>query len=542
MPNEDGSSQLRSKTKLPGAGVLVLARPRATRAKAPKTRSGCKECKRRRIKCDEARPSCKRCIIGRRTCDFSLSSGAIPLPSTQNSEPHSTSVATVTKSDFQILTEPNYILNLFNSQQQWDLFSVFVFSNEQAGTLPINTLSALTPQLAQHEVAIREICCAIGAAAGAFTILNTPPAADEINYNASLKHYNRALQAIRRAESSTNTLLTVAIVSILFVTYDMLRGDMKTAFAHFSHGHRIINSYFDERCKETGLPFSKLQFSTLESAVFEMLQRLTTHPWALNLGFGSSADHKLLRCCQGGKDMHRVQDMPESFRDLAQALKWWDVVQHFLLHRVRGIGTQERVSSASSSPKSFSDPSPLSSLSPEQCQPGSVLEDSEWTESFAALHGWHNSFSPLLQAARLRKTEDPYPYLNACTLETLYLESLTSLHLHHRKECNVLPDVKPIYLEMIQTTKEMQRHCSKTALLDNAIMRPLTFVLYKCRDADICQGIKDILEVSDRNSRMAAPLLSMMHRKQGEEVPQKMKNLERAMGWYFTSCGVTQVL
>jgi hypothetical protein len=171
-----------------------------------------------------------------------------------------------------------------------------------------------------------------------------------------------------------------------------------------------------------------------------------------------------------------------------------------------------------------------------------VLEDSEWTESFAALHGWHNSFSPLLQSATLRKRDDPYSYLNACTLETLYLESLTSLHLHHRKDCNVLPDVKPIYLEIIHTAQEMQRHCSKTAFLDNAIMRPLTFVLYKCRDADVRQGIKEILEASDKNSQMAVPLLTMMDRKQGEEVPQKMRNIERAMGWYFTACGVTQVL
>lgn len=441
----------------------------------------------------------------------------------------------------QLPQEPSYILSLFSSQQQHDLFAVFVFSNSQAGTLPVNTLSALTPQLAHANLAVREMCCAIGAAAAAFTVPGTPAAVDEVQYEASLRHYNRALRAVRAAVPERDALLTVALVSILFVTYDMLRGDMKTAFAHFNHGRRIIDSYFDARCRDAGQPLSQLRLSTLEAAVFEMLQRLTTHPWVLDLDQqGTRLDgHRELShaCCRSGRHRGRVRDLPESFRDLAAALRWWDVVQHFLLHQL-----QATHASSSSSPEpspSPSEPSPSSTSSP----PSRPMPDSAWNASLSALRSWHNSFSPLLQSARLHKSTDPYRYLNACTLETLYLESLTSLHARHGGgDVDVLPDVKRVYLDMVQTTRQMQQRYARSTFLDNAIMRPLTYVAYKSVDTDVREGIREVLEGSVGASHMAAPLRSMMNRKRGEAVPQKMRNIERAMGWYFTSCGVTQVL
>ncbi|PMD57420.1 uncharacterized protein K444DRAFT_53748, partial [Hyaloscypha bicolor E] len=39
------------------------------RASRPKSRSGCRTCKIRRVKCDESRPQCERCIKFGTTCD-----------------------------------------------------------------------------------------------------------------------------------------------------------------------------------------------------------------------------------------------------------------------------------------------------------------------------------------------------------------------------------------------------------------------------------------------------------------------------------------
>ncbi|KAF7553100.1 hypothetical protein G7Z17_g3865 [Cylindrodendrum hubeiense] len=368
-PTDGGCSRLRGKTKLPGAGLLVFSPPLHRKAKAPKTRSGCKECN-------------------------AIAPGT-SLIKTQVADSDS-------PPDCRILVEPNYILSLFNNQQDWDTFSLFLFTNEQAGTLPVNTLSALTPQVAHQHVAVREVCCAIAAATSAFTFPNSDPSADEVHYKISLTHYNRALRAIREAETSTSTLLTVAVVSLLFVTYDMVRGDMPTAFAHFDHGHRIINRYFDERCKETGLAFSKLRLSALEAAILEIQQRLTIQPWALDLGISESkVDSRRPNPSHGLKNKHSIRDMPSSFHDLAEALKWWDVTQQFLLDRIQAIDVQKEAafSSTSSSESPYS-PDSFRSTTPHK-EELVALEHTVWDISFAALNSWHNKFALLLQPLQI---------------------------------------------------------------------------------------------------------------------------------------------
>lgn len=441
-------------------------------------------------------------------------------------------------SDCRILLEPNYLLNLFKDQQQWDTFSVFIFSNEQAGTIPVSTLSAMTPQIAHQNVAVREVCCAIGAATSSFTIPESDPAADEMLYQMSLMHYNRALRAVRDTESSTSALLTVVVVSILFVTYDMLRGDMSTAFIHFNYGYRIFNTYFEQRCRETKLPFSKLPLSSFEAAAVEMLQRLTTQPWTLDLGFsGSRVDHGIEWPFYNLKNQHSVLDMPDFFHDLAKALKWLDVTQNFVLRRMQANDVQSF--SSTPSPDSQYDTSSSESITTD-AQIKTASENTAWDESFEALQKWHTNFAPLLQSVRQRKTDEPSSLLQACILESLYLETLTNLHVHHRRDVNLLPDVRQVYREIIHTAGELQQDYqgpTKAPFLDNAIMRPLTFVLWKCRDADVRQDVKDILVGCDKSSRMAAALLSMMDRKQGDKIPQKMRNIERSLGWYFTACG-----
>ncbi|KAI0146812.1 hypothetical protein BJ166DRAFT_75991 [Pestalotiopsis sp. NC0098] len=53
------------------------AGPAARRPKIKKVRTGCRVCKRRKIKCDEQRPSCRNCIKHSSECDYE----GIPLPS-----------------------------------------------------------------------------------------------------------------------------------------------------------------------------------------------------------------------------------------------------------------------------------------------------------------------------------------------------------------------------------------------------------------------------------------------------------------------------
>ncbi|KAM0421373.1 hypothetical protein ACHAPT_010908 [Fusarium lateritium] len=414
-------------------------------------------------------------------------------------------------SDHRILAKPNDILSMFKNQQQWDLFSSFVFTSKQDGTVPINTLSALTPQIAHGDPVVREICCAIGAASSVFTNPNSDALADEQLSRTALVHYNRAVSAVREAKPMKETLLTVAVASILFVTYDVLGGDLSSAFVHFNHGRRVAESYFETRCKETGLTLESLPLSSLESALCEMVQRLTTYPWALELGFTSSrTDHKVHMYCDQSHHRYLLEDMPTWFCDLSQALTWWDVAQHYLYHHDLVKHRQD------------------------------AHHNTSWEQSLKILQQWHNSFAPLLQSARQNKAQDPYRYLNACIQEALYLEALTNLHLQFRPDSNVFPDNRSIYRDIIQAAREMQQKWNKAthiSVLDNAVARPLIFVLFKCRDAAVRQEVQELFSRFDESSQMPLPIFAMMNREEGNELPPKLRNVERSLGWYLTACG-----
>ena len=88
-----GSSPVSSKTSISSASSAssnpgsTSPEPEHSRQKrwAPKSRSGCVTCKKRRIKCDEARPTCGRCAASKRDCEYAQIV-AEPEESTDGSE------------------------------------------------------------------------------------------------------------------------------------------------------------------------------------------------------------------------------------------------------------------------------------------------------------------------------------------------------------------------------------------------------------------------------------------------------------------------
>ncbi|KAI5867893.1 hypothetical protein GGS23DRAFT_601901 [Durotheca rogersii] len=57
-----------TRPKLPSLGKFTSPKP--IRRPYPKTRTGCRVCKSRKVKCDETRPSCRNCIRRGISCDF----------------------------------------------------------------------------------------------------------------------------------------------------------------------------------------------------------------------------------------------------------------------------------------------------------------------------------------------------------------------------------------------------------------------------------------------------------------------------------------
>ncbi|KAK1761091.1 hypothetical protein QBC47DRAFT_21443 [Echria macrotheca] len=68
-------------------------------AKRPhrKSRTGCRNCKTRKVKCDEARPSCRNCTLRREQCLYPLNPSSLPPASSRSSSSSSPSVTSAVK-------------------------------------------------------------------------------------------------------------------------------------------------------------------------------------------------------------------------------------------------------------------------------------------------------------------------------------------------------------------------------------------------------------------------------------------------------------
>ncbi|CZS81535.1 unnamed protein product [Fusarium graminearum] len=531
----------------PNIGVLDVrdGGPNAAkrqRAKTFKTRTGCKECKRRKVKCDEGKPTCNRCKAVGLTCHFPLSSSASFKPasnatavvttSTKATSPVGTfnsyteivrttsatnggkTATAIPGGDTRILVVPDYVTTLFKDQTSWDMFSTFLFTNEQGTSLPHNTLAAITPQMAHHNPAIREMCCALGAAVGAFTAPHVQGEDAEKAQQLSLMYYNRTIRAVRAAGTALESLLSVAHVAVIFMVYDMMRGDMKAATLHFDHASRLLVSYFGKRCDQEGVSLSELKFNALESAMFDMFQRLSTYSWPLELGITGDErpDFKGGKRCWG-RHRYEIGNMPTSFRDLDQGLRWWDVAQHHISHHL--FDDYEVVDPANKT---------------------------VWEKAFTVLHNWHSAFVLLYRYTEDHQYEAPHRYVTACIFEALYTECLSGLHLQLNADAKVLPDARPIWREIIRTTRRMQQELKSSIdwnVMDNMVLKPLVIVLFKCRDEQVRKDVKVVLEEAVAwygNTCLAAVMLGMMNMK-GHQIPKQMKNIERAVGWHLTSIG-----
>ncbi|KAK0374319.1 hypothetical protein CLIM01_08309 [Colletotrichum limetticola] len=499
-------------------------RPKQSRASAPKTRNGCKEC----------RPHCMKCVKSNRICEGYLDSG-LRLTTQRHGQVHITSrpagggssgdgghitlIAQRRTPDHRVLITPGYETALFQNQRQWDSFQSFIVNLEQGATVLKNHVAEMTPQYANHEIAIREICSGIGALGKAFH----PVVGDKLvsaEYRAALEHYGHAVKAVFSVKATTCTLPYMVLTSMLFTTFEMMAGNPEAASKHHNHAVAMMDQFISLRLEEDGVPFEEVRLSELESALFDTLQRLDTHPWAQ--GFGpegirvtAQARNFPHRC----RHRYRMEDMPSSLTNITEASRWWHLTQHAMMHSLHGLKSK-------SPNKPSDDPSNDAAI---------------WKESASLLQTWHASFFPLLQTSRQQRDRNPHRWFQAMTLESLYVENLAAIYKRHRLDANVLPAVTPLYRDMIghalQLTRKEKLNGLETLVLENDLIRPMAFIVYKSRaDPEIMDGVTGVLQELVGGVGMAESLLYVFGCRE-KKIP--VIALERAWGWYFTSSGVS---
>ncbi|KAI5924978.1 hypothetical protein F4810DRAFT_700433 [Camillea tinctor] len=231
------------------------------RAKKPKVRTGCVNCKARRIKCDEHQPTCIRCLKARLDCRYDPlktkpGEGRTLRPirpaaifgldnnnsnSTNSSDP---SPATTIKSSNLTATEAGY----------FDVFRTSVVEN-----LSLNGYQHLWSQTMLRE-SMRDECirdCVIGIGAlyrallhettrgpAVIPLWKIPTARMSRFHHDATLYYMNALRSFRSRLNSSKqpSPRTMLIVSILFLVYEVMQGNCESVD---SVAHRAIEALKD---------------------------------------------------------------------------------------------------------------------------------------------------------------------------------------------------------------------------------------------------------------------------------------------------------
>ncbi|KAF4781683.1 hypothetical protein HER10_EVM0001949 [Colletotrichum scovillei] len=385
----------------PGPQILTFALENwphnagpTTRASKPKVRTGCVTCKRRRIKCDETKPSCQNCLKRRVECEgykpkspnASSSPGAASKQLIATTSPNGSSTSS---SPFSV--EPSYQSLVFTTQLQKDHFDQWLSFAADTLVFPSQLITETIPQIARSDLAVRNAAFAIGAAALGSGTREERLTGKGPYFADALEYYNRALQLTVKSPPTEETFPSVLMTCLLFVMFEALHGDRRSALTHLNHGYNILDQYEKRRSKKMKTTKQTSRRDPLVDAIATNFQRLTLQSWSHNGDHPKETEKQVPWCCRGqGTSRYAVDEMPDTFTSLDEAHRWWEVTQHHVIHhapliigfRVEGTGNK-----APSFPPNVSLP-----INEEQ-----VKAHDRYVQA------WRARFSPLLEAAQEKR-------------------------------------------------------------------------------------------------------------------------------------------
>ncbi|KAM3075666.1 hypothetical protein ACMFMG_007799 [Clarireedia jacksonii] len=195
-----------------------------------KVKTGCGTCKIRKVKCDEARPSCQRCSKTGRKCDGYSSDIMISSHTSKN------------LIDL-IHRIPVYIPGNAEEKRGFDFF-LRNTAAELSGYYDSSFWGKLILAASAQKSSLRHAVIALGALHEGFSRERLMPSAlstESQEAQFALNQYAKALGELRRSLSSGKEEPLTALMScILFVCFDSLRGQFKSAMVHLESGLRIL--------------------------------------------------------------------------------------------------------------------------------------------------------------------------------------------------------------------------------------------------------------------------------------------------------------
>lgn len=431
----------------------------------------------------------------------------------------------------QLTLEPRYASLLFGNVEDQFFFCEYLAVVEQGESMPVSELMTLAPQVAHEQLAVREICCAIGAQVVAATrSQHTEESLSKMQ--ASHSHYSRAIAAIRKFKVVPENILTATFASILFTAWELVNDSLDAAVLHYRHAYMLMGQSIRLKCDATGLEPDQLNFTPLEAALLDMVQGVSSLSWARGMSVKlppGAINIKNLR-----RKGYAIDDMPQKFHHVQEATSWWNTTKFFVRD---GLQSQRRARKAGRSNSPVLPPR-ADGIDNEGC--GSP----NYGKYIVVLRRWYASFEPLMEDLRKKKHQAASQFLQATTLNTLYLETLTRVHrVAYPDRHVVLPSTTPLYIDIIHTVSWLSRTLTFTgpggSKAQHSVVRPLSFVMRYCQDAAVLKEMEGILWGMTDRCPMALNVFVLLtcDRKNLDILPPILRGSIRALDWYLASCG-----
>ncbi|KAF2633224.1 hypothetical protein BU25DRAFT_444037 [Macroventuria anomochaeta] len=238
--------------------TTLATRPRS-RAYRPKTRTGCKTCKIRRIKCDETKPHCKRCTTTGRACD-GYDPGFVPTRTSPPTRTPSTSPPLLTLGqdivDFALeirsFDAPSFLVPLLRLESDDERINLQFYIKHAGPALARSSNSAFWQrqvlQAAHQYASIQHCVIALGAMYRRFFECTSSHIGKDVSnqqFQFALSQSNKAIQRLVRDQienSRTGVVdkLTAMTCCVLFGSMANLQGQQQAALDHLRSGIRML--------------------------------------------------------------------------------------------------------------------------------------------------------------------------------------------------------------------------------------------------------------------------------------------------------------
>ncbi|KAI1354973.1 hypothetical protein F5Y01DRAFT_221237 [Xylaria sp. FL0043] len=295
-------------------------KPKKVRASRPKVKTGCNNCKQRRIKCDEKRPACTQCVRSKKQCagypppprsKIYQEKPIAPWPPTNIagpqvivSQPPTVVQAPLLPSRSRALTPPetpkysSIILHQpatipFDSRegQYFQLFRDYTAS-ELSGFFDSTFWTRRVLQECHSEDSIRHAVVALGALYKTLEKMSeSPPGSpseidhlDNANrhWEVAFKHYSLAIRAVVSSGSHDQAKKRMSLMaSVLLACFDSFIGHHKQAILQIQSGLALLENLRAER-RQASLPQPE---EPVEQDLIQMFTRLAIQAKSYDLAF-----------------------------------------------------------------------------------------------------------------------------------------------------------------------------------------------------------------------------------------------------------------